>query len=106
MIKRLLQWVELGACILIEQFEPDRGIKRDQGFILRVNAGNVRRELFEQGDGCRLVIDEYPGLSGNFAPQNEARVVRVQTRVSDGWYIGCTSAGVMEKLPGFTTLSR
>ena len=61
---------------VIEQAQPRGCIEGQQRFVLGVNGGEVRRQLAQDRDGCRLVIDENPSLaaSGNLAPQDDGFV--------------------------------
>jgi len=46
-----------------------------------MNAGEMRRKLLENGDGCGLVIDEDAALGGDFPAENEVRFIRVNSVV-------------------------
>src|SRR5262249_44376299 len=62
---------------VVEQSEADGTVERNQRFVLRVNAGQVRGELFEHRDGSRLIIYEDAALGGNFAAENKAGIMRI-----------------------------
>ena len=66
--------LQLDSGISVEQFLPRRGIEVYDGFILRVDHRQVRRNLFQHCHGRGLIIDEDPSLAArsNLAPQESA----------------------------------
>src|SRR5437868_1961401 len=90
MIKYLIHQLKLGAREQIEQLQPYTRVKRNQRFILRVDTRDMRRQLFEQGNRCWLIVYEDPALGGYFATENQACVVGVHSVVfkdfGDGFF--------------------
>ena len=78
--------LKLGAREQIEQLQPYTRVKRNQRFILRVDTRDMRRQLFEQGNRCWLIVYEDPALGGYFATENQACVVGVNRIGNDPYY--------------------
>ena len=69
----------LSSCKSIEQGETGRPIKRKNGFVLCVDGGEMRRELPQNSDRSRLIIDENPALAtrGDFPAKNNCFFFRI-----------------------------
>src|SRR5271165_7107457 len=61
----------------VQKPQPRGTIKGKNGFVLRVNTGQVRRELAKHGNRCRLIIDEYSSLTADrdFTPHDDRAVI-------------------------------
>ena len=72
---------QFDAGVSIKQILPRRGVEVYDGFILRMDHRQMRRNLFQYRHSRRLVINEDPPLAAgsNFAPQNQRAILRVQT---------------------------
>ncbi len=75
--------LQLDSGVSVQQLLPRRAVEVYDGFVLRVDHRQVRRNLLEHGHGRGLVIDEDPALAArsNLAPQDQRAILRVILRV-------------------------